>query len=164
MEAPFERRFRLAGLSLFRANQGERLLEIGFGTGQCLEELALAVGTSGRVAGIDLSSGMRDVAMRRLHAAGLDGRTDLRLGDAAALQSGYASFDGVFMSFTLELFDTPEIPVVLAECRRVIHEEGRMVACPWRHRSAPGSWIACICGATSGSQGSWIVDRSLCDR
>jgi demethylmenaquinone methyltransferase/2-methoxy-6-polyprenyl-1,4-benzoquinol methylase len=121
-----EREFVRLGLDKLTATEGEVVLEIGFGTGDALVALAQAVGDSGKVYGIDISEGMRTVAREKLKTAGLAERVELRLGDAAQLPFEDRFFEGIFMSFTLELFGTPEIPVVLAECRRVLRSGGRL--------------------------------------
>ena len=125
--AASEKPYRDLGLQKLNARPGECVLEIGFGTGGCLVSLAQAVGLKGKVWGIDLSEGMLCMAQQRLRAAGLSDRCDLRVGDAAQLPFGAESFDGVFMSFTLELFDTPEIPLVLGQSYRVLRSGGRIV-------------------------------------
>lgn len=122
----FERRFREAGLTMLDVKPGERVLEIGYGTGEALAELATASGPGGQVSGIDISDGMRDQAQQHLAATGLADRVTLTSGDAASLPYLDGSFDAVFMSFTLELFDTPEIPTVLDECKRVLLPSGRL--------------------------------------
>ena len=121
-----ERKYRQLGLQALNPQPGEIALEIGYGTGHSLLTLAQAVGPDGRVCGIDISEGMRDVAQGRLEAAGLAQRVELQVGDGADLPYSNDQFDAVFMSFTLELFDTPEIPVVLSNCRRVLHPDGRL--------------------------------------
>ena len=147
-----EQPMREVGLQALAARPGERMLEIGYGTGHCLALLAEAVGPTGRVFGIDLSDKMQSLAEELLAKRQLTDRVELRRGDATSLPYDDASLDGVFMSFTLELFDTPEIPHVLAECLRVLRPGGRLAvvavsregkadmmikAYEWTHRHFP---------------------------
>ncbi len=121
-----EWRFVQIGLDQLQAAPGEKILEIGFGTGRAMCKLAEAVGDSGTVDGLDISPGMRSVAMRRLESAGVSERVRLECGDAARLPYQDQIFDALFMSFTLELFDTSEIGIVLNESRRVLRPGGRI--------------------------------------
>lgn len=131
---PGERPARQAGLRDLDVRQGESVLEIGFGTGAALVPLARAVGPTGRVLGIELSRGklaaarrrVDEAARRRVDEAGLTARTFLQLGDAVDLPYECDAFDAILLSFTLELFDTPDIPRVLDECRRVLRSGGRI--------------------------------------
>ncbi len=122
----FEKRLRDLALERLGIAMGEAVLEIGFGTGHCLKQIAEAVGKEGRVCGVDLSAGMLAESRKRLDRAGMSDRVELHCGDAAQLPYADETLDAVFMSFTLELFDTPEIPVVLGEIRRVLKPNGRL--------------------------------------
>jgi demethylmenaquinone methyltransferase/2-methoxy-6-polyprenyl-1,4-benzoquinol methylase len=121
-----EGKYEELGLKKLGAQAGESVLEIGFGTGHSLLALARAVGPAGRVAGIDLSEEMFKVAQTRVRKAGFSGRIALTCQDALKLPYESDRFDALFMSFTLELFDTPEIPMLLQESHRVLRPGGRL--------------------------------------
>jgi demethylmenaquinone methyltransferase/2-methoxy-6-polyprenyl-1,4-benzoquinol methylase len=121
-----ERAARQAGVQALNLKDGEAVLELGFGTGNEVLDVAALVGKTGRVAGIDISSGMLAVANRKLTEARPAAPVELRVGDARVLPYRDGEFDAVYTSFTLELFPPDEIPVVLAEVRRVLKPGGRI--------------------------------------
>ena len=73
-----ERAERNAGLAKLDAASGESILEIGFGAGHSLAEIARAVGPQGRVLGIDLSEKMVARAHQLPHRNGLGDRAGRR--------------------------------------------------------------------------------------
>jgi len=120
-----EKKHVQAGLEMLQVVEGERVLEIGPGTGHGLLSLAGSLGGSGQAYGIDLSGGMLGIARRRVRRSGFMHRVELCQGDGSKLPFEAGCFDAAIMSFTLELFDTDEIPEVLRECRRVLRRAGR---------------------------------------
>lgn len=117
---------REAGEALLGLKAGESVLEIGFGTGNTLLHLAEAVGPEGRACGVDVSDGMRDVAMKKVSDAGFASRVELKVSNAVELPWTDDTFDAVFLSFTLELFSPDDLPTVLSEVRRVLKPNGRI--------------------------------------
>lgn len=117
---------RRAGVAALNPRPGEAVLELGFGTGNEVVELAGLVGPTGTVAGIDVSPGMLVVAARKVREAGVTVPVDLRTGDARALPFPAGAFDAVYTSFTLELFPDADVPLVLAEAGRVLKPGGRL--------------------------------------
>ena len=136
-----EKRFRNAGLQKLNIREGEKVLEIGFGTGHCILSLARSVGDTGKTYGLDLSEGMLKITNSRIEKAGLSEKVDLQCSDALNLPYPEFYFDAVFTSFTLELFDTPEIPLVLEQCRRVLKKDGRICVVAMSKKEKQGPMV-----------------------
>ena len=125
-EGTFEKGLRKKGLEFLGIEEGEMVLEIGFGTGFTLCELAKSVGETGKVYGIDVAPEMVEIAKKRLEKEGLIDRLGIYEGDARNMPFADNVFDTVYMALTLELFDTPDIPKVLREIKRVLKPSGRL--------------------------------------
>ena len=124
--AASEKKFINRGLTLLDPSAGESILEIGFGTGHAQLIIGRAV-QGGLSSGLDLSEGMSRIAQNNVVKAGFADRISLILSNTLPMPFREGIFDGIFSSFTLELFDSPQIPIVLKECRRVLKPGGRLV-------------------------------------
>lgn len=141
LDGTWEKGARDLGLRKLDVQEGERVLEIGFGPGQDLLLLAQSAGERGRVYGVDLSPGMVRVARAKSESVGPGRRPALTRGDAQYLPFEDAKFDAIFMSFTLELFDTPDIPDVLAQCRRVLQSQGGRMCIVSLSKEGRSTWM-----------------------
>ncbi len=126
IEGAFEKKYRKLALDHLEIRPGEKVLEIGFGTGHSLKELSSRVGSEGRVVGIDISSEMCRISKERLLAESFSENVELICADAVWIPLKEHTFHKGFMSFTLELFKEEEIGLVLNEIRRVLKEEGKL--------------------------------------
>lgn len=126
LEGGFEKEYRAMGVEELGVNAGDHVLEIGFGTGEALITLGELVGSRGAVAGIDISTGMASISKSKLEREGAVDNISLVCGDAVDLPFKGEFFDKVFLSLTLELFDTPDIPKVINEIKRVMKVGGKI--------------------------------------
>lgn len=126
ISGPAETRLRQIGLELLNIRPGEKVLEIGFGTGTSLREIEKKTESSGIVIGVDISHGMCQVAADHLQT--IQNLSIISVVQGNALMCPFPSgiFDVIFISFTLELFDNPDIPLLLQESSRLISNEGRI--------------------------------------
>jgi ubiquinone/menaquinone biosynthesis C-methylase UbiE len=104
---------------------GERVLEVGFGTGEVAMRAKARCGPRGFVAGIDPSPEMIAVARQKAARANLD--VDFRVAAVEALPFADATFDVVLSSLMMHHLPEDLKPPALAEIRRVLKPGGRLL-------------------------------------
>ena len=121
-----DRGWRRATRTALGLRPGERVLDVGAGTGVSTEELA----RSGAYAvGADLSIGMLRAGRRARPAV------PLLAGDALRLPFADGTFDAVAISFALR--NVVDTGAALGELARVTRPGGRLVVCEFSHPTNP---------------------------
>lgn len=114
---PFVRAYKLRTIELLKLGPGQRVLDVGCGTGHDTLTLSETAGGDGLAVGLDASAVMLNVAKAR-------GGSFVR-GDARRLPFGDRCFDAARADRVLQHVASPE--TALAELARVVRPGGRMV-------------------------------------
>jgi ubiquinone/menaquinone biosynthesis C-methylase UbiE len=108
---------------------GERILEVGCGSGALCRLAAPRIRPEGHVTGLDISPDMIAAARRYADEAGVADAITFDAGPAEALPYAKASFDAAFAARLMLHVTQPE--VVLREMMRVVRRGGRVVLMDW---------------------------------
>ena len=119
---PFLRRSDL--LRLLAPAPGERVLEVGAGTGYYTLAVARCLEPGGQIDALDLQPAMLDETMRRAAKGGVS-NVVANQGNALELPYPDATFDAAFLVATLG--EVPDKDWALRELRRVLKPGGRLV-------------------------------------
>ena len=124
IEAPHPLITRNRLREILEPQPGERLLEVGPGTGYYTLDVADWISPGGQLDIFDLQQEMLDHTMRRAGARGLANISPVR-GDAQALPYPDATFDAAYL--TTVLGEIPDQDAALRELARVLKPGGRLV-------------------------------------
>jgi SAM-dependent methyltransferase len=115
-------------LAAARPAPGERVLDIGCGTGVTTEPYTKAVGPTGHVTAADISRPMLDAARRRIDAAGL-GNVTLLLADAQTHEFPAGSFDLLTSRLGVMFFADPT--AAFGNLIKALRPGGRLCMAVW---------------------------------
>lgn len=134
-------RFRHETLQHAAVTVGERVLDVGCGTGVLTRLAAEVVGSTGYVVGIDPSPGM--IVMARRNATMALSHAEFRLAAIEQLPFADAAFDIVLSSFMLHHLPPEVKRSGLREVFRVLKPGGRLLAVDIDRPSQPLWWLLC---------------------
>jgi demethylmenaquinone methyltransferase/2-methoxy-6-polyprenyl-1,4-benzoquinol methylase len=124
--AEMERGYHLVALEQAKVQPGENVLEVAVGPGLTLIQLAELVGKDQPIHGVDLSTSMLELTRQRLLSSGFHNFV-LKEADSRALPFADGSFDLLYNAYMLDLIPERDMPLILAEFKRVLRPAGRLV-------------------------------------
>jgi demethylmenaquinone methyltransferase/2-methoxy-6-polyprenyl-1,4-benzoquinol methylase/phosphoethanolamine N-methyltransferase len=119
------RALRALPLDLAAVRPGERVLEVGCGTGELALAAARRVGRGGSVVGIDAAPAMIEVARSKARRTGSPARFQIETVEAMSFPDG--AFDVVLSSLMMHHLPGELKGRALSEIRRVLRPGGRIV-------------------------------------
>jgi ubiquinone/menaquinone biosynthesis C-methylase UbiE len=108
---------------------GERLLEVGCGSGVLCRMMAPSVTPAGRIIGIDARAGFVILARRLAQQGGLSESIAFQVGQAERLPFREGTLDGAFAARLLMHLPSPRAAIV--EMARLVRPGGRVVVMDW---------------------------------
>ena len=118
-----DKKWRRKAIRCLQGNDKGKLLDVACGTG----DFSIAASQAGvsRIIGIDISEKMLEIGRKKVEAAGLAAKIDLRYGDSERMEFADETFDAVTVAFGVRNFEHLEIG--LKEMYRVLKQEGKVV-------------------------------------
>jgi len=117
-----------AAVELLNLQPGQRVLDVGCGTGASALPAARAVGPDGHVLGVDVAESMLDRGRAKARADGLS-HIDFELKDMSALDPADGVFDAVISVFSV--FFAEDVEAQIETLWTLVRPGGKMVVTVW---------------------------------
>jgi SAM-dependent methyltransferase len=112
-----------------RPRAGERMIDVGCGSGATTRAMARRLGPEGRCVGIDITPALLELARAKAVSEGVAGAEFIE-GDAETYPFEAGAYDAVISRFGVMFFASPE--AAFRNLRRALKPDGRLVFACWR--------------------------------